>query len=285
MVFYYEEKGYIYALMEVLDRGEERNDRTGVGVKSIFGDIILKFDLSGNVLPLITTKKMYIKGIVEELKWFLRGSTDSKELESAGVFIWKGNSSKEFLESRRLSYEEGDIGPGYGYQWRYAGAKYPSKENGVDQIKKLIDGIREDPYSRRHILNSWNVADLDKMALPPCHCMVQYYVSKSGGLKCIMTQRSADMFLGIPFNIASYAILTHLIAKECGLYAESLQINIGDAHIYKNHFKQCKEQIARRPKKFPTIKINGSIYNTEDKWDIDIIDYDHDEPIRAEMAI
>lgn len=284
MALYHEEEGYINALRDIMVSGYDRPDRTGTGVLSTCG-VSLKFNLHGGKFPLLTTKKMFMRGIVEELRWFLRGSTDAKELSKNRVYIWDGNSSREFLDRHGLDYAEGECGPIYGYQWRYSGAKYPDRSSGVDQIKQLIDGVRVNPYSRRHVVSAWTPSDINQMALPPCHLMFQMYVDDKNGLHCIMTQRSADMFLGIPFNIASYALLTNLVARECGLNAESLQINIGDAHIYKNHLDQVKTQIDRKPKTFPTIEVSGNIYEIDSEFDYVLSKYTSFGKLKGKMAI
>lgn len=211
-----QEQQYLELIREIIETGVEKSDRTGVGTRSLFGKM-MRFDIS-ETFPLLTTKRVFWKGVVEELLWFLRGSTYGKELSDKGVHIWDGNGSREFLD--KLGFKErkeGDLGPVYGFQWRHFGAKYVNCDTdytgqGVDQIEDLIKRIKNDPNSRRHIVNAWNVADINKMALPPCHVLFQFYVSQ-GKLSCMLYQRSCDVGLGIPFNIASYALLTVMIAR------------------------------------------------------------------------
>jgi thymidylate synthase len=286
-----DERTLLNLYSHVLNNGELKEDRTGIGTHSIFG-AMLKFNLYPNVLPLMTSKFVGIKTVIRELLWMLSGSTDSKKLEEQGVKIWKKNGELSFLRSQGLPYREGDLGPIYGFQWRHFGAKYRGADadytgEGVDQIQRLIRGIIEKPQSRRHILCSWNVEQIDEMALPPCHVLFQLTVSGDGKfLSARLDQRSADMFLGLPFNIASYAILTHLIAKLTGLQAKELTIQLGDVHIYRNHEEQVKTLLGREVYAFPRIEI-------EDIDDIDkvglkhfkIFNYKHGEKIEAEMAV
>ena len=288
-----DELNYLDLLQEVLDEGIVKDDRTGVGIVSTFGKS-LSFDLKKG-FPLLTSKFVPFKLTTKELLWFISGSTDNAVLRAQKVGIWNGNTTPEFLEKMRLPYEENDLGPMYGFQWRYAGAKYVDcktnyKGQGVDQLARVIKTIKEDPGSRRIILSAYNVADLDKMVLNPCHCMVQFYVDTvRGELSAQMYQRSADLFLGVPINIASYALLTHLIAHVCKLGVGKLTICYGDAHIYKNHLEQVKEQLSRRDrvKPFPELKILRVIDNIEDFTldDIAIVGYEHEARIKAPMAV
>lgn len=277
----------------ILLEGIEKDDRTGTGTLSIFGES-LSFSL--DKLPILTTKKVYTRGVIEELLWFIRGSIDSKELEMKKVYIWKGNTSKEYLESKNLTYEEGETGPIYGFQWRHWNARYFGKNNeyypekykdkGIDQLKQVIHTIKTNPNSRRIILTSWNPAQLDEMVLPPCHMMCQFYV-RNNYLDCHMYQRSADVFLGLPFNITSYAILTCMIAQVCNLQPGTLRISLGDAHIYKNHLEQVKQQMKRSHFSLPKLRLNPNITDIDDfkMEDIEIIDYISHDPIKAEMAV
>lgn len=258
----YQEDKLLDIYKDVLNHGNKRQTRNST-VLSIFNKHI-SFDLTEG-FPLLTTKRMFFKGIVEELLWMLRGETDSKILNDKGVKIWNGNSSREALDKLNLShYKEGDCGPIYGYQWRNFSANYnKTNSNGVDQLRYVIDLIKNDPTSRRIIINAWNPILLDKMCLPPCHVMYQFYVNNNK-LDCILTQRSADLFLGIPFNIASCALLTTIIAKTCNMTVGSIHINIGDAHIYTNQINAVNEQIKRNSFPFPTLSILKDITSVED---------------------
>jgi thymidylate synthase len=294
----YEEQSYLELAEHILENGVEQNDRTSVGTLSTFG-AQLRFNLQ-NGFPLLTTKKMFWRGIVEELLWFLRGETDSKILEAKGVNIWKGNTSKEFLEKRGLDYPEGEIGPLYGFQWKYWGADFQkslSLKNkmmsvgGIDQITNVIESIKHDPTSRRHVVSAWNVADLDKGVLPPCHVLFQFWVNpKLGTLSCQLYQRSCDFFLGAPFNIASYALLLELIARVTGYKAGEFIWVGGDVHIYKNHIEQVKLQNIREPFSWPRLEIVSKIESLEDIEaltfdDIKLLNYKSHPAIKGEMAI
>ena len=243
--------------------------------------------------PLLTTKKVYWKGVVEELLWFISGSTDSNVLKEKGVRIWEGNSSREFLDSQGLShYDQGDIGAGYGFQWRHFGAKYTNmydsyEGQGVDQLKDVIYKIKNTPDDRRIIMSAWNPTDLDKMALPPCHIFVQFWVdSNKKELHSQMYQRSCDVGLGVPFNIASYALLTCIIAKLCDLTPGDFHYCMGDTHIYKNHIDAIKLQITRDPYDFPKINIKDITDIDNIKFDdIELIDYKYYENIKMNMAV
>lgn len=303
----HEEYKYLHLLQKILDEGIIKGDRTGTGTKSIFGTR-LTFDLR-NSLPVLTTKKVYWKGVVEELLWFIRGDTDSKKLEAKGVNIWKGNTSREFLDKKCLDYPEGEIGPGYGFQWRhwgadYEGARYSYKDtptdfkwatkkclfgNGVDQLAKVVDTLRKNPNDRRMIVSAWNVPVIDKMALPPCHLLYQFDVS-DGHLNCQWYQRSVDSFLGLPFNITSYAVLTCIIAKTVGLKPGTLTFVGGDTHLYLNHMEQVNEQLTRAPFAFPRLTITKELNTIEDIEKLELADlvlegYQSHAQIKAEMAI
>ena len=284
-----EEYQYIDLIKLILEKGSNKDDRTGVGTLNIFSHNMC-FNLRES-FPLLTIKKVYWKGVVEELLWFISGSTDANILKEKGVKIWNGNTTREFLDSRGLShYNEGDIGAGYGFQWRHFGANYISKSKdytgeGTDQLKWVINEIKTNPDSRRIIMSAWNPNDIDKMALPPCHCFIQFWVNK-GELSSQMYQRSCDVGLGVPFNIASYALLTCLIAKICKLTPGDFHYCMGDTHIYKNHIEQLKEQITRKPLKFPTIEIKNIDDIDNIKYD-DIIlkDYQCYDNIKMNMAV
>ena len=257
-----EEYQYLNLLNKVLEEGLETESRNSK-VFSLFGEKMV-YDLSKG-FPLLTTKRVGYKTVLRELLWFIRGSTSNKELTDKKVHIWTPNSSREFLDSRNLDYEEGDLGPVYGFQWRHFGAEYEDKDTdyrgkGVDQLQNVIDLIKNEPNSRRIILNSWNASDLDKMALPPCHVMCQFNVdTKNNKLDCQLYQRSGDMFLGVPFNIASYAFLTHIIGKITGYQVGRLIHILGDTHIYESHLDAVKEQIERVPYQFPELSISNEL--------------------------
>ena len=231
-------RAYLDLMREALDKGVLKDDRTGTGVRSLFGRQI-RFDLNEG-FPLLTTKRLHIKSIVHELIWFLNGDSNIAYLKANGVSIWD-----EWADAN------GDLGPVYGKQWR----AWPSPEGEpIDQIAGLLQDIRRNPNSRRLIVSAWNVADIGRMKLPPCHCLVQFYVA-DGRLSCQLYQRSADLFLGVPFNIASYALLTHLVARECGLGAGEFVHAFGDVHLYRNHEAQAHEQLSREPRPLPRLKL------------------------------
>lgn len=290
----HDEYQYLHSLKDILERGENKTDRTGVGTTSLFGDVRMKFDISER-LPIITTKKVNFEHIIKELLFFISGHTDTKILEAQGVNIWKGNTSRAFLDSCGLDYDEGVAGPIYPFQWRHWGAEYISdKEDytgkGIDQLSMIINNIKEDPHSRRHVLNAWNVSDLDKMALLPCHAVCQFSVSGDRRyLDCMLFQRSGDFFLGIPYNITSYALLTYMIAHITGLKPRWLYHTLGDAHIYSNHVNQVNKQLTRTPRPFPKLSFRGgSKLKTIDdfKFDNFIIEgYTSWDFINASMAI
>lgn len=295
---------YLDLLNIILKSGKNRIDRTGVGTISSFGHQ-MRFDISQTV-PLLTTKTVPWKQVIEELLWFMRGDTDAGILQNRGIKIWDGNSSRDFLDSRGLKhYPEGTLGPVYGFQWRFFGAHYHSSfadtskienpENtigGFDQLEYIIDLLKNDPFSRRIILSGWNPNELNNMALPPCHLLCQFYVEEINGLKylsCQMYQRSQDEFLGCPFNIFSYTVLTYILAKRCDLKPKDLIISVGDAHIYTNHIDQVKQQLSRTPRSLPKLILDDSLKNKQIK-DITIDDfklfgYFPNPIIRANMAI
>ncbi|XP_006455025.1 thymidylate synthase [Agaricus bisporus var. bisporus H97] len=261
----HDEDQYLHLIRRVLDTGDIRPDRTGTGTISLFAPPNLRFSLRESTVPLLTTKRTFLRGIVEELLWFTNGLTDSKILSDKGVKIWDGNGSKAFLESRGLGHRrEGDLGPVYGFQWRHFGAEYEDCDadyagKGVDQLRECIRKIKENPTDRRIILSAWNPKDIPSMALPPCHMLCQFYVhlpadTAKPELSCLMFQRSADLGLGIPFNIASYALLTHMIAHVTGTTARELIIQLGDAHVYRDHVEALEVQLQREPRPFPKLR-------------------------------
>jgi len=261
---------YLNLLDHILTNGNEKSDRTGTGTLSVFGHQ-MRFDLSEG-FPMLTTKKLHLKSIIYELLWFLKGDTNVKYLQEHGVRIWN-----EWAD------ENGDLGPVYGKQWRSWG-----KPNGetVDQISNAIDLIKNNPDSRRIIVNAWNVGELDQMALTPCHCLFQFYVA-DGKLSCLLYQRSADTFLGVPFNIASYALLTMMMAQVCDLEPGDFVHHFGDVHLYNNHIDQAKLQLERTPKALPTIRMNKTIKNIYefDFEDFELVDYHPDPHIKAAVSI
>jgi len=236
------EQQYLDLLAQVLEKGAKKTDRTGTGTLSVFGRQ-LRFDL-GASFPLLTTKKLHLKSIILELLWFLRGDTNVKWLQEHGVSIWD-----EWAD------ENGELGPVYGYQWRHW--RTPDGRE-IDQIADVIASIRKKPDSRRHLVSAWNPADVDRMALPPCHALFQFYVA-NGRLSCQMYQRSADLFLGVPFNIASYALLTRMVAQVTGLQADEFVLTLGDAHLYLNHLEQAREQLSRPLRPFPRMTLNPQV--------------------------
>ncbi|KAH8993399.1 thymidylate synthase [Lactarius akahatsu] len=297
----HDELQYLNLIKSVLDTGETRPDRTGTGTISLFAPPSLRFSLADSTLPLITTKKTFLRGIIEELLWFVKGQTDSTLLSKKGVKIWDGNGSKEFLEKRGLGHRRaGDLGPVYGFQWRHFGAEYVDADadysgKGVDQLREVIRKIIEDPTDRRIILSAWNPADIPLMALPPCHMMCQFYVhlppsdepTAPRRLSCLMYQRSADLGLGIPFNIASYALLTHMIARVTDTQPHELIIQLGDAHIYRDHVDALNIQLTRQPRPFPTLRWTRDITDIEDFTYEDFVveGYDAHPSIPMKMSV
>ena len=261
---------YLDLMRHVLDHGARKNDRTGTGTLSVFGPQ-LRFDLATG-FPLLTTKKVHLKSIVHELLWFLKGETNTRYLKEHGVTIWD-----EWADAK------GDLGPVYGYQWR----SWPAPDGRhIDQVSQVLEQIRKNPDSRRLIVSAWNVADLPKMALLPCHAFFQFYVAE-GRLSCQLYQRSADLFLGVPFNIASYALLTLMVAQVCGLKAGDFVHTFGDTHLYMNHLEQAREQLSRTPRRLPTMRLNPAVkdlfaFRYED---FTLENYDPHPAIRAPVAV
>jgi thymidylate synthase len=275
-------KTYLDSLRFVLENGSVREDRTGVGTIGVFG-MQQRYDLRQG-FPAVTTKKLAFKACLGELLWFLEGSSDERRLAEIThgtredvTTIWTPNALAPYWQPK--ARYDGDLGRVYGVQWRDFG--------GVDQLLGLIDSIRKDPFGRRHILTAWNPSELDQMALPPCHCFAQFYVTADGRLSCQMYQRSCDMFLGVPFNIASYSLLTHMISQVCGLEAGEFVHVLGDAHIYLNHVEQVKEQLGREPLPLPTLWINPDVKDitkfTMEDFRLD--GYNYHPPIKAPMAV
>ncbi|KAK6383919.1 Thymidylate synthase [Exophiala oligosperma] len=346
----HEEHQYLNLIRDILSRGEHRPDRTGTGTLSLFAPPQLRFSLSRPsspsddpssssssssahvaVLPLLTTKRVFLRAVTTELLWFISGCTSSKPLSSAGIHIWDGNGSREFLDNLGFTHrEEGDLGPVYGFQWRHFGAPYEDchadyKDKGVDQIAEIVRKLKTNPYDRRIILSAWNVADLKLMALPPCHMFAQFYVSypdaprgeqalaaaaqqqgqtksttsstedgpqkakAKGHLSCVLYQRSCDMGLGVPFNIASYALLTHMLAHACDLVPGELIHTMGDAHVYLDHIDALKEQLQRDPREFPTLNIKRDDRGSGqmDGWkleELEVVGYKPHSGIKMKMS-
>lgn len=302
-------KQYLELLQDILDNGEEKDDRTGVGTISVFGRN-LRFDLRRG-FPAVTTKKLAWKACSGELLWFLEGSSDERRLaeithgtREGPVTIWTPNALAPYWKPKAKF--EGDLGRVYGVQWRKwqtpvehkqetfkddfgsqynRGGSYHIKE--TDQIKNLIEGLKKDPNGRRHIISAWNAGELDTMGLPPCHILSQFYVNKNRELSCHMYQRSVDVFLGLPFNIASYALLTHLIAQCCDMSVGELVISTGDTHIYKDHIEQVKEQLTREPRELPQLWLNSNIHeiNKFTMADMRLENYSPMDSIKAKMAV
>jgi len=263
-------QAYLDLMKHVLENGMDRGDRTGTGTRSVFGHQ-MRFDLAQG-FPVVTTKKLHLRSIIIELLWFLRGDTNIAWLKENGVSIWD-----------EWANEKGDLGPVYGYQWR----SWPSPNGeAVDQIKLLVKSLKENPNSRRHIVTAWNPSFVDDMALPPCHCLFQFYVA-DGKLSCQLYQRSADIFLGVPFNIASYALLTMMLAQVCDLEAGDFVHTFGDAHLYHNHFVQAKEQLSRDMFALPAMKINPDVKDIFEFTyeDFELIGYESHPHIKAEVAV
>jgi len=282
---------YLDHVREIMKKGSVRTDRTGTGTISIFG-MQSRYSLRDSTMPLLTTKRVFWKAIVEELLWFIRGETNSKSLSAKGVKIWDANGSREFLDANGFgSREEGDLGPVYGFQWRHFGAEYegPNADyngKGVDQLADLIHQIKTQPDSRRLILCAWNVKDVPIMALPPCHTLCQFYVN-DGELSCQLYQRSGDMGLGVPFNIASYSLLTHMMAHVTGLKAGEFVHTLGDAHVYSNHVDALNQQLERTPRPFPKIRFVGDIKTIDDftTESIQLEGYNPYPTIKMDMAV
>jgi thymidylate synthase len=263
-------KAYLDLMRRILDEGEQRDDRTGTGTLGVFGHQ-MRFDLSEG-FPLVTTKKVHLKSIVHELLWFLRGETNVRSLQEAGVSIWD-----EWADA------DGELGPVYGRQWR----SWPTPDGRqVDQISEVVDAIRETPHSRRLVVSAWNVGELDRMALPPCHLLFQFHVG-GGRLSCQLYQRSADVFLGVPFNIASYALLTCLVAQATGLRPGDFVHTFGDAHLYRNHLDAARLQLTRAPRPLPRLELDDSVRDLLDfrAEHIRVLDYDPHPRIRAAVSV
>lgn len=261
---------YLDLVQRIIDEGTEKSDRTGTGTRSVFGHQ-MRFDLNAG-FPLVTTKKIHTRSVFGELLWFLRGDTNVAWLQERGISIWD-----EWADAN------GDLGPIYGRQWR----AWQTPNGGYfDQIAQVVEQIRRDPDSRRHLVTAWNVADIPQMALPPCHAMFQFYVADDR-LSCQLYQRSADVFLGVPFNIASYALLTHMVAQVCGLGVGDFVQTLGDAHLYLNHLDQANEQLSREPRALPELQLNSAVTDLDafELEDIEVVGYHPHPVIRAPIAV
>lgn len=280
------EDEYLRLLRTILETGKDRDDRTGTGTRGLFG-----WQMRGSLadgFPLLTTKKVHLKSIIHELLWFLRGETQVQSLQDAGVRIWNEWATAE--QTAKFGRKEGDLGPVYGHQWRNFGATVRAdgtyEDDGVDQIARLLRDLRERPHSRRHLVTGWNPKEAEQVALPPCHTFFQFYVS-DGTLSCQLYQRSADVFLGVPFNIASYALLTMMVAQAAGLRPGDFIHTFGDAHLYRNHFDQARMQLTRAPRALPTMWLNPEVkdlfaFRFED---IRLDGYDPHPAIAAEVSV
>ncbi|XP_020288183.1 thymidylate synthase [Pseudomyrmex gracilis] len=282
---------YLRLIEKIIKSGTQKSNRTGIDTLSTFGEQ-MRFELRNDVFPLLTTKRIFWRAVVEELLWFIKGSTNSKELAAKNVHIWDENGSRDFLDSYGFTdRKEGDLGPIYGFQWRHFGAEYKDMHTdytgqGIDQLKEVIHKIKHSPNDRRIIMTAWNPIDIPKMALPPCHCFVQFYVS-NGELSALLYQRSADMGLGVPFNIASYSLLIYMIAHVTGLKPGEFVHTMGDCHVYVKHINALKEQIEREPREFPKLKILRDVKDIDDfvVEDFELTDYKPYPKIYMKMAV
>lgn len=285
----HDEYQYLSAVAEIIESGHEKSDRTGTGTLSKFG-MQMRYNLVDQ-FPLLTTKRVFWRGVLEELLWFIKADTNANNLAAKNVRIWDKNGAREFLDNLGLNDREvGDLGPVYGFQWRHFGAKYGTMHDdytgkGIDQLTAVIEKIKNNPNDRRIIMSAWNPPDLPLMALPPCHLMCQFYVA-GNKLSCQMYQRSADMGLGVPFNIASYSLLTYMIAHVTNLEPGEFIHTMGDAHVYKNHVEPLKEQLKRDPRPFPKLVIKRKVENIEDfvAEDFEIVEYKPWATIKMEMS-
>ena len=287
----HEENQYLKLITHILDNGTMENGRNGNAL-TVFGGA-MHFNLSNGRIPLLTTKKVAWKTCLKELFWFIKGDTNNEHLQQENVKIWNANASRDFLDSRGLQHlRENDLGPVYGHQWRNFNAKYSNCDEdytgkGVDQLQYIIDNLKnpETRNSRRLVMSAWNPCQLDEMALPPCHVMAQFNVCGGNRLSCALYQRSGDVGLGVPFNIASYSFLTHIIAKHCGLEAEQFVYYLGNCHIYDDHIEKLREQSLREPLPFPTLEIVNKHDNIEDYQMSDFVlnDYKSHKPIKMDM--
>jgi thymidylate synthase len=288
-----EEAQYLNLILDIIENGSDELSRNGK-VRVRFGHS-MRFSLRDGILPLLTTKRVAWKTCFEELRWFIRGSTNNHDLQEKNVHIWDENSNREFLDNRGLHHRaEGDLGPVYGHQWRHFNAPYVDCmtdycNQGIDQLQNIINDLKNPATrtSRRLVMSAWNPQQLDEMALPPCHIMVQFNVRDGKYLSCALYQRSADIGLGVPFNIASYSFLTHILAKHCGLEADEFVYFLGNVHIYEDHMEALKEQLSREPYSFPKIRVTDACENIED-YSIESIEwiepYKHHATVKMKMV-
>lgn len=284
------EEQYLNLISDLLKEGNIEKGRNGNTYCNIGS--AMYFSLENNSIPILTTKKVAVKTCLKELLWFIRGKTNNNLLKEQGVHIWDDNASEEFLKSRNLDYAEGDLGPVYGHQWRFFNAKYDNCDSnyegeGIDQLQNVIDDLMdpEKRYSRRHVISAWNPCQIDNMALPPCHVLFQFHVTRDNKLSCTLYQRSGDVGLGVPFNIFSYSAFTYLIAKHCGLEPYEFIYYLGNTHIYEEHVEGLKEQLKRKPHNFPKFNIKNKRSNIND-YELDdfvISDYKYHEKIKMKM--
>jgi thymidylate synthase len=288
----HDENQYLNLIRDIIDNGTDETGRNG-NVRCIFGSA-MHFSLKDGIIPIMTTKKLAWKTCLRELLWFIHGDTNNKILKDQNVKIWNGNASREFLDSRGLTYPEDDLGPIYGHQWRHFNAPYEScntdySGKGIDQLMYIINALKHpnpiERQSRRLVMSAWNPCQLDEMALPPCHVLCQFNVSNGNQLSCALYQRSGDVGLGVPFNIASYSFLTHLIAKHCNMEATDFYYYLGNAHIYDDHLDSLKEQIIRVPFEFPHLNINQSCDSIDDYTEdmFELCNYTFHETIKIQM--
>lgn len=287
----HDEYQYLDLVRHIINHGKRKGDRTGTGTLSVPGGMC-RYSLRDGAFPLLTTKRVFWRGVVEELLWFIHAGTNSNDLARKSVHIWDKNGSKEFLEKEGFTHRnQGDLGPIYGFQWRHCGADYKSMSHdyegmGIDQLQEVIDTIKTNPDSRRIIMSAWNVVDIPKMVLPPCHCFVQFTVEQNE-LTCILYQRSADMGLGVPFNIASYALLTYMIASVTGTEPGELVHMTGDTHVYLNHVEPLHEQLKRTPREFPKLLLKRQVESIDEfvAADFELKDYNPHPKIQMEMSV
>lgn len=286
-----EEMQYLDLVRKIMEEGDHIADRTGTGTLSLFGHS-MRYSLKDNAFPLLTTKRVAYKSVLEEILFFVRGQTDNKILRNKNIKIWNGHSTREYFDSIGIKREADDLGPVYGFQWRHFDAEYKTCHDdytgqGIDQLAEVIEMIKKNPTSRRLIVSAWNPKQIDQMALPPCHTLFQFKVVGKK-LSCILYQRSCDLGLGVPFNIASYSFLTIMVAKLCGLEPHEFIHFMGDAHVYKDHVEALETQLERKPFKFPTMRLKDKQYNTLEDFEYDdfiLEGYEYHPPVVMKMSV